>query len=253
MSTRTLNSTGRSRITQEMIDLKLEIDSSLPRLNASWDLSKLALQPETILYLEVQTEYIEKRFLLSESSPLSGALSVDLPPELLSGVLRAWFVASSRDSRGIPLIRAASIPISFATATGESTLESPILMVPTEGLTVPWDLEISGDLVEVRVPSQDGLWVDYLKLAPSFKAALVGPIVQEIALLLLMNSGHASDGLREKWEPILTGFGLDLEADFEGGSIDDAILKAKQISRAFQESRRILDFVTKGKEESDVR
>jgi hypothetical protein len=253
MSTRTLNSTGRSRITQEMIDLTLAIDSSTPTLNASWDLSKLELQPETVLYLEVQTEYVEQRFTLSETAPLPGSLSLALPPNLLSGVLRAWFVATSRDSSGIPLVRAASIPISFATATGDSTLESPILMVPTDGLTVPWDLEISGDLVEVRVPSQDGLWADYLKLAPSFKAALVGPIVQEIALLLLMNSGHASDGLREKWEPILTDFGLDLGAEFDGVSVDDAILKSKQISRAFQESRKILDFVTNGKKESEGR
>jgi len=68
-----------------------------------------------------------------------------------------------------------------------------------------------------------------------------------------MNSGHASDGLREKWEPILTDFGLDLGAEFDGVSVDDAILKSKQISRAFQESRKILDFVTNGKKESEGR
>jgi hypothetical protein len=250
MSTRTLNSTGRSRITQEMTNLQLEIDSNDPVLRVEWDLSKLELEPETLLYLDIQTEYIEKRFMLSEGSPLTGARSLNLAPELMSGVLKAWFVATILDSRGVRLIRAVSVPISFATATGDSTVESPILIVPKEGLTVPWELEVSGDLVEVRVPSQDGLWADYLKIAPSFKAALVGPIVQEICLLLLMNSGHASEGLREKWEPILRDFGLDLDADFDAGNIDDALIKSKQISRAFQEGRRVLDFLAIDMEES---
>ena len=114
--------------------------------------------------------------------------------------------------------------------------------MPTQGLTVPWELEVSGDLVEVRVPSQDGLWADYLKMAPSFKAALVGPIVQEICVLLLMNSGHASEGLREKWEPILRDFGLDLDADFDAGNIDDALLKSKQIQERSKKAEEFWTF-----------
>ena len=240
MTTRTLNSTGRSRITQDMF--KVNMANMNRAIDISWDLTALKIPSSSKLFLEVINKKVERRFELSEDQADSGTAQVPLPPELLTGFVSVKVVAVGRDKSGIPLIEADSIATTIATETGESSATSPLVVCPQMDLEVPWELDFTGGDVRVLVAADNGLYAQTLKSSSIFKSVIIGPIVYEI-VLKMMDSDEGLGSAFGIWKTMLAPYGLDLSEDVHDWDFEQKHTAARQISKDFQIGKKTLTYL----------
>lgn len=246
MATRSLNSTGRSRITHEMFRASLDHQPTAPLLLLDWDLSALSIEPSGKLFLDVSNDRLERRFVLQETTPSSGVLELDIGSAFHGRVFRIRLVAVVQDSNNVPIIRAESVPVSF-TSSGESTAKSLLVVQPMTDLEVPWRLSFEGGDVVMMVSNKGDLWTQFLRPSPILKPLLVGPIIFQIALRLLAGTDDIGAGL-EQWKQLLEEHGLSDDSPDEL-NFDEVIDSAEQISNSFQASSKALDRLLKALEE----
>lgn len=246
MATRSLNSTGRSRITHDMFNATLDNHSTDPLLTLDWNLSVLSIEPSSKLFLDVSNDRLEKRFILQETTPSAGGLAINLGPAFQGRVCRIRLVAVVQDSNGVPIIRAESVPVSFTTS-GDSTAKSLLVVQPMTDLEVPWRLSFEGGDVVMMVANKNDLWTQHLRSSLILKPLLVGPIIFQIALRLLSGSEDIGAGL-EQWRDLLEEHGL-LDESLEERNFDEVIEAADQISMSFQSNSKALDRLLKSLDE----
>ena len=246
MATRSLNSTGRSRITHAMFNASLDKQSTSPLLSLEWDISGLSIESSGKLFLDVSNDRLERRFVLQETTPSSGALEINIGSAFQGRVFRIRLVAVVQDSNNVPIIRAESVPVSF-TSSGESTAKSLLVVQPMSDLEVPWRLSFEGGDVVMMVSNKGNLWTQFLRPSPILKPLLVGPIVFQIALRLLAGSDDIGAGL-EQWRQLLEEHGM-VEDSSDGLNFDEVIESAEQISTSFQASSKALERLLKALEE----
>ena len=237
MATLSLNSTGRSRIALGMFNATLDRTEALPRLTLNWDIKPIGITGQWSLYVDYWNDALEQRWDLAPQGIPSGNSVLQLGEEFKGSVFRMRLVAVTRDSRGFPIIRAESVPVSFTT-TGESSATSRLPVQPDESLVTPWQLDFSGGDVILRVANKDQLMTEQLKSSHLFKPLVIGPVVFQIALKLLLGTDDAGPGL-ENWIKLLKKEGLDLDnaSSLSPEEIYDAAL---EISTKFQDRRKLI-------------
>ena len=231
MATLSLNSTGRSRITHNMFDAQLDRSDANQTLSIDWDLSSLSLGAQWSLFVDYWNDDVERRQDLDPQGALSGSNSLDLGAEFSHSVVRIRIVVVTRDSKGLPIIRAESVAVTFTT-TGESSAKSLLPVQPDGELLVPWELDFRGGDVVLRVSNKGGLWGDHFRSSPMFKPLIVGPIVFQIAFRLIAGVEDLGSGMAN-WKRVLESAGLDT-ADLSGMSPEEMLDLAGEISTAFQ-------------------
>ena len=240
VATRSLNSTGRSRITHQMFDAVLDSQNSSPTIDITWDLSDLKLPSESSLFVDVSNDRVEKRFSLSEPDLDIGQIVIELGPEFVRSVARLRLIAVIRDSSNIPVIRAESVTVSFS-SSGESSAKSLLVVQPVNDLKAPWELSFVGGDVILNVSNEGGLWSSHLRLSPLFKVLVIGPIVYQVALELLTSRGELGRGM-ERWQELLVSYGLEIE-DSDDLDIEELMKQARDVSLEFQASRKTVEYL----------
>lgn len=248
MATRSLNSTGRSRITQDMFHVSVDKEGGTTVLAIEWDIRPLSIGSGKKVVLDVWNDRIERRIELSESGNDVGEQLHTLEAGFASGVIRVRIVAVAVDTAGIPIIRAESITTSFNSA-GESTAKSILVVEPVEDLDVIWELDFSAGDVILKVSNREGLWTEYLKQSQVFKSTIVGHVVYVVALHLLATRGELAVGL-EKWQTLLDSFGLNID-DSDEEDIEELMYLAREVSNAFQRDRKLLGHLISNLEDID--
>ncbi len=237
MATLSLNSTGRSRITLGMFSATLDRSEALPLLTLDWDVSSIGIAGQWSLFVDYWNDALEQRWDLAPQGIPVGNAVLQLGEEFNGSVFRIRLVAVTRDSRGLPIIRAESVPVSFTT-TGESSATSILPVQPDESLVTPWQLDFSGGDVILRVANKDQLMTEQLKSSILFKPLVIGPVVFQIALKLLLGTDDVGPGL-ENWIKLLKKEGLDLDnaSSLSPEEIYDAAL---EISKRFQQRKKLI-------------
>lgn len=237
MATLSLNSTGRSRITLGMFSATLDRSEALPLLTLDWDVSSIGIAGQWSLFVDYWNDAVEQRWDLAPQGIPVGNAVLQLGEEFNGSVFRIRLVAVTRDSRGLPIIRAESVPVSFTT-TGESSATSILPVQPDESLVTPWQLDFSGGDVILRVANKDQLMTEQLKSSILFKPLVIGPVVFQIALKLLLGTDDVGPGL-ENWIKLLKKEGLDLDnaSSLSPEEIYDAAL---EISKRFQQRKKLI-------------
>lgn len=237
MATRTLNMTGRSRITSEMFDIEAQLEPEGLQLQINWSFEELGLPESALCFLDVDNPNFERRF---ELHGLKGEAVFNLEPGLTKGGIGYQVIVVTSDARGIPLIRAASKRGAVDSETGESTLKSPLIVVPDSDLRIPWKLDFTTGDVRLLVAAKDNLWSE-LKASPFFKNLIAGPLVFEIALHLMDTSESVVGEGLSKWIDVFERYGFDSDSDFEDMELSEKIDFAKAIAEKFQEDKKILE------------
>ncbi len=238
MATLSLNSTGRSRITHAMFKASLDRSEDLPKLTLDWDITALGIAGQWSLFVDYWNDALEQRWDLAPQGIPSGNAVLQLGEEFKGSVFRMRLVAVTRDSRGFPIIRAESVPVSFTT-TGESSAVSILPVQPDETLDTPWKLDFSGGDVILRVANKDQLMTEHLKSSNLFKPLIIGPVVFQIALKLLMGTDDIGPGL-ENWIKLLKREGLDLDSASEL-STEEMYEEALELSLRFQQRANLIE------------
>lgn len=238
MATYSLNSTGRSRITHGMFQASLDRSEALPRLTLDWDVTPLGIAGQWSLFVDYWNDSLEQRWELAPHGISNGNAVLKLGEEFNGSVFRMRLVAVTRDSRGFPIIRAESVPVSFTT-TGESSASSILPVQPDESLDTPWQLDFSGGDVILRVANKDQLMTEHLKSSNLFKPLIIGPVVFQIALKLLLGADDIGPGL-ENWIKLLKREGLDLD-NVSALSPEEIYEAALEISITFQQRANLIE------------
>lgn len=238
MATYSLNSTGRSRITHGMFKASLDRSEALPRLTLDWDVTPLGIAGQWSLFVDYWNDALEQRWELAPHGISNGNAILQLGEEFNGSVFRMRLVAVTRDSRGFPIIRAESVPVSFTT-TGESSASSILPVQPDESLDAPWQLDFSGGGVILRVANKDQLMTEHLKSSNLFKPLIIGPVVFQIALKLLLGTDDIGPGL-ENWIKLLKREGLDLD-NVSALSPEEIYEAALEISIRFQQRANLIE------------
>jgi len=238
MATLSLNSTGRSRITHGLFKASLDRSEALPKLTLEWDVTALGIAGRWSLFVDYWNEALEQRWDLAPQGISNGNAVLQLSEEFKGSVFRMRLVAVTRDSRGFPIIRAESVPVSFTT-TGESSASSILPVQPDETLDTPWQLDFSGGDVILRVANKDQFMTEHLKSSSLFKPLIIGPVVFQIALKLLLGTDDIGPGL-ENWIQLLKREGLDLDS---AGSLspEEIYDEALEISLKFQQRVNLIE------------
>ncbi|MDA8552204.1 hypothetical protein N9K78_02835 [Aquiluna sp.] len=241
MSTRTLNSTGRSRITLNMIDMEVlpsTLDSTSRSIRARCDVSSLALPKDSSLFLELSNSYSETRFELSADGENN---EIEVDSGFFSGTVRAKFVASHLEANRVAIISAESVAILFDGPSGESTLNSPLILRPDPDLEVPWKLDFTNGDFMVLVSNRGNLWTQYLKSSATFKALIASPLVFQICLYLLDQDETNDGAAMVQWIETLKPYGLDLTVLDVDLTLSEKIDIAGAVSERFVMNKGILD------------
>lgn len=224
MPTRTLNATGRSRITKAMFSAH----GSGGFVTVKWDMSNLDLDSACQLFIVLRNGALEDRHEIQDISLDSDQVKVPVRSELQRDFVNVQLVVTQRDQRNVPLIRASSVIVAVNLETGESTSDTPLLLVAREDLAVPWQLDFGGDL-KVLVSNRDSLWTNRTSTSPEFEAAILPAIVFEIAIHVL--SGALQGGKAESdWVEILEVYGLQFFEDME---MAEAVSIAREVAERF--------------------
>lgn len=246
MATRSLNDTGRSRITHEMFDASLSRETGEPVLKISWDITPLSIRSKKKLVVDISNDRVEQRVELSEVGADVGEIIYPLSAEFAVGVTRIRIVAVTEDASGIPIIRAESVTTSFSTS-GESTSKSILVVEPVADLAVIWELDFdSGDVI-LKVSNKDNLWSEQLRQSQIFKSTIIGHIVYAVALHLLATRDELAAGL-VNWQNLLVPLGLNID-DSDEADVEDLMDHARDVSHAFQEDRKLLSHLISNLEE----
>ena len=224
MATRTLNATGRSRITKAMF----RADGRGSFVEVTWDMSSLNLDDSCELIAVLRNGGLEERLEMVDASLKSGKAKLAVRPELQRDFVNVQLLVIQRDDSNVPLIRANSVVVAVNLATGESTSDTPLLLVAREDLAVPWQLDFAGD-VKVLVANREALWTSRVSTSPEFEAAILPGVVFEIAVHVL--SGALQGGKAESdWIEILKPYGL--EPDHEK-DMSDLVTEARNVTEKF--------------------
>lgn len=224
MATRTLNATGRSRITKAMF----RAEGSGSFVQVEWDMSRLNLDESCQLFAVLKNGGLEDRVEINDASLKSGTAKLPVRQELQRNFVNVQLLAIQRDEKNVPLIRANSVVVAVNLMTGESTSDTPLLLVARDDLAVPWQLDFAGD-VKVLVSNREALWTSRISTSPEFEAAILPGIVFEIAVHVL--SGAFQGGKAESdWIEILKPYGLELDEEKDMG---DRVAEARNIAEKF--------------------
>lgn len=251
MATRTLNSTGRSRITLEMIELAVLQDNSKPRtrvISVRCDMRSLDLPENSSLHLDLSNDFSEVRFDVTNDNQVN---RIEVDSGFFSGTVRARLSSSSFDSKGVALINAESVQILIDGPSGETTLNSPLVLRPDPDLEVPWKLDHSKGDFMVLVSNRGNLWTEYLKASKSFKALIAGPLILQICLHLLSDDGDTDGASMTQWIKILKPYGLDLSVLDDDLDLSEKLEIASRISEEFARKQNVLDGLIKKLGDSD--
>lgn len=216
---KTLNSTGRQRITMDMVSLSPRMDGPNRSVDVSWNLETLALDPTADVIIEVSITGQTMRTLVGKLGDASGSHEAKVPFLRDAKSAKAKILVSKPNATGIRLILATTSLISVLFEKEPEGAESPLPIQLKEDLNTVWELDYSTGKPVLWIANKNGIY-SRLKSDPIFFPTILPGVIKEIAFKLLSSpsSFESNSGV---WVKFFRTLGLSDEEREQLQSMDD--------------------------------
>jgi hypothetical protein len=203
---RTLNSTGRKRITVDMFSIEPKISLGKKSLVFSWNLAPLELNQDSEVVIEVSTMGQSERLSVGKLGSGIGIQEVRTAIFSEAKAAKAKILVSALNSSGIRMILATSTGISCLFEKEDDGGGSPLPIQLRDDLTNIWQLDFSSGRPVLLIANSDGIYSE-LKANPLFFPTILPQVIKEIAFHLLINPSAFEDN-PEIWHMFFESLGL---------------------------------------------
>lgn len=216
---RTLNSTGRQRITMDMVSLTPRIDGPSRSVDVSWNLETLALDPTAEVIIEISITGQTIRISAGMLGDATGCHEAKVPFLRDAKSAKGKVLVSKANSSGVRLILAttSSIPVLFEKEPEGG--ESPLPIQLKEDLNSVWELDYSTGKPVLWIVNKNGIY-SRLKSDPIFFPTILPAVIKEIAFKLL-SSPSSFESNSEVWIRFFRALGLTDEEREQLQSMED--------------------------------
>ena len=194
---RTVNHTGRAKITLDLVSLKTSAQSAKKTIDISWDLVSLDLSSTFEIIVEVDSFAASQRISLGQLGDGSGSAELDLEYIRDSNLAKVTLLVVDTSSQ-VRIIKAktSSMPVIFDLA---ENADGQLLKIQRlDDLETLWHLDFHSGEPILQVCNRDGL---YPKLAnsPIFFATVLPAAVKEIAFTLFSGLYEIQEEVMAAW------------------------------------------------------
>jgi hypothetical protein len=248
---RTVNHTGRTKITLDLVSLKTSAQSARKTIDISWDLTSLALSPGFDLVAEIDSFAASQRIELGQLREGKGSAELDLEYIRDSNLAKVTLLVVDA-SQPVRIIKAktSSMPVIFDLA---ENADGQLLKIQRlDDLETLWHVDFHSGEPILQVCNRGGLYPK-LTNGPLFFAAVLPAAVKEIAFTLFSSLYDIQEEVMEAWLEYFEFLGLS-QADMTslgiGASEFDEDTYAKRlevsefISSQFSKSNKFIDLVS---------
>ena len=254
---RTLNSTGRKRITLDKLVVEPRVNGDNKSLYFSWDLAGLELDSDAEVIIEVSTTGQSYRVSAGKLADGIGSFEVHAPTFSQAKSARSKIVVAQVNPVGVRIILATSAGISALFEEEEMGGASPLPIQLRDDLKTIWQLDFSSGKPVLLVTNSEGIYAD-LKSNPLFFPTMLPQVIKEIAFQLLTNPSSFEDG-PQVWHEFFESIGLSqsererLQADGDGEETSlERWSVAEGLAAEFVVKKRILSEIRKILEEDNL-
>ena len=216
---RTLNSTGRQRITMDMVSLIPKMDGPHRSVNVSWNLGTLSLDATADVIIEVSITGQTMRIQAGKLGDATGSHEAKVPFFRDAKSAKAKILVSKPNATGVRFILAtsSSIPVLFEKEPEGG--ESPLQIQLKDDLNTVWELDYSTGKPVLWVANKNGIY-GRLKSDPIFFPTILPAVIKEIAFKLL-TSPSSFESNSAVWVKFFRALGLSDEEREQLQSMDD--------------------------------
>jgi len=251
---RTLNSTGRQRITMEMVSANPRIDGASRSISLAWDLSSLRLDSTSDVVIEASITGQSMRIVAGPLGDGTGSHEAKVPFLVDAKSAKIKVLVAKENSSGVRIISATttSIPVLFEREPEGG--QSPLPIQLKDDLKTVWELDYSTGKPVLWISNKNGIY-GRLKSNPIFFPTILPQVIKEISFQLLTNPSLFESN-SEVWEKFFKKLGLSDEErlslqameDIEDGTID-RWAKAEALSSEFAVRLKVMSKIEAALEE----
>lgn len=216
---KTLNSTGRQRITMDMVTVTPKMDGPNRSIDFNWNLDRLALDPTADVVVEVSITGQTMRTLVGKLGGAAGSHEAKVPFLRDAKSAKAKILVSKPNDTGVRIILATTTSISVLFEKEPEGAQSPLPIQLKEDLNTVWELDYSTGKPVLWVANKNGIY-SRLKSDPIFFPTILPGVIKEIAFKLLSNpsSFESNSGV---WIKFFKTLGLSDQEREQLQSLDD--------------------------------
>lgn len=233
---RTVNHTGKLRITLDLVKLETSASSARKSITISWALASLGLSPDFELIAEIDSFAASTRVSLGNVGAGTGEAVLDLEYIRDSKMAKVTLLAVDPSSTA-RVIKATTTPMPVIFDLAENTSGQLLKIQRLDELETLWRLDFNSGEPILQVCNRNGLYPK-LTNGPIFLSAVLPAAVKEIAFTLFSRLYEIQDEVYEAWMEYFVTLGLT--------DIDRALLKeeAPELDEEIQVERlRISNFL----------
>jgi hypothetical protein len=251
---RTLNSTGRQRITMDMVSATPRIEGASRSIDLVWNLAELTLDKKSDVIIEVSITGQTMRIVSGQLAEGTGSHQAKVPFLVDAKSAKVKILVSMANESGIRMISATSTSIPVLFEKEPEGGQSPLPIQLKEDLKTVWELDYSTGKPVLWITNKNGIY-GQLKSNPIFFPTILPQVIKEISFQMLSNPS-AFESNSEVWVNFFRGLGLsdeeraDLQAmeDIEEGT-QDRWDKAEALSSEFSVRLKVLSKIEAALEE----
>ena len=256
---RTVNPTGKSRITHENVSAHFDEDADSGVLDVTWDLEGFDFDQEAELIFETYSLGRTTRDQIPLAGNFKGTRSLHLA-ELAQFHSVNLFLRVVSTSGGVRLILAESAAIPLFRGPEQASQESLLKVQPVENLPKLWEIDYSLGEPVLQVNNKDQ---SYPTLVSSglFLSAILPSVVEEICFVLITNDEAFAAEVFDRWLSFLGVYGLtesklselheSLEVEDLGQALASVRETCKSVASAFSEQKELVRHALSAEEESE--
>ncbi len=242
---RTLNSTGRQRITMDMVSATPRMEGAIRSIDLVWNLTELALDEKSEVIIEVSITGQTMRIVAGQLDRGTGSYQAKVPFLVDAKSAKAKLLVSKANSAGVRIISATSTSIPVLFEKEPEGGQSPLPIQLKEDLKTVWELDYSTGKPVLWITNKNGIY-GQLKSNPIFFPTILPQVVKEISFQLLTNPS-AFESNPEVWVNFFRSLGLNDEEreslqameDIEDGT-QERWEKAEALSNEFSVRLQVL-------------